>query len=356
MKLTICFFIFVSLSLVTCSKHEEFIEQPEGREEMAEKPDVDSFEEENTTQTTVTETAASVEEYDLYLEAEINDTGVRLRDWTTLDSEVLDILNKGDRVKIYFRKKRQKIGTMDDYWYYVELQDTRRGYVYGTFLDIKKPAEKFMLLRDRGTITMEDIVYAGITDFTSISQILDKLAPRQIQTIDLIIIENANMESFKGLEQFVQLGQLRIRNSEMVDFTEFGLTSTKDIWLWIFNTKVESLKGLEDLKNIYLLSLEGSRLKEIDYCKLPQGIYCLALSNFSDYAQLLPHIPTTIEEIYFEDNNIKTIEEIEFLKAYSNLKRIYFKGNAIPLEVLEEEAERWKPKKLIFHLGDDGSL
>jgi hypothetical protein len=293
-----------------------------------------------------------------FLEAEVIDDRVRLRDWQTLDSEILGYLNTGEQVKILQRGRKNKIETLEDYWYRVEMNDGKKGWVFGAYLGLKEPAGRFMLLEEYGMISMNDIEYAGIEKLTSIKQILDKLSEKQIKEIWALRIEESIIESFNGIERFTKLKQIRIKNSVMNNFIELVLpySGEEGIWLFINNTQIENLKSLGNLQNIFLLSLDGCRIKNMEYTDFPKGLQYLSLNNFFEFRCLTEKIPETIHGIYLEDNGIKTINDIEFLRNYPELERIFIQGNEIPIEILEKEAVKWRPKRLVFLEGDDGSL
>jgi len=71
--------------------------------------------------------------------ATVNDDNVRIRKEPTLHGTQIGMLQKGESVKILEKSKdKMKIGSMDDYWYYILTDSGVVGWSYGTFLDIAK--------------------------------------------------------------------------------------------------------------------------------------------------------------------------------------------------------------------------
>ena len=70
--------------------------------------------------------------------AVINDDQIRLRTYYTLDSPVIKKLSIGEKVKIMYRSKdKTAIDNTNCYWYYVQTDDKKRGWIYGAFADLK---------------------------------------------------------------------------------------------------------------------------------------------------------------------------------------------------------------------------
>ncbi|UCF96632.1 MAG: SH3 domain-containing protein [Spirochaetaceae bacterium] len=68
----------------------------------------------------------------------LNDNRVRVRAFPTLRAEILDHLEKGDRVEVLDRSgRRERIGEMSDYWYLVRKEDGPVGWSYGHFIDLQ---------------------------------------------------------------------------------------------------------------------------------------------------------------------------------------------------------------------------
>jgi len=65
----------------------------------------------------------------------INDDRVRIRVQPNLDCDTWGFLNKGDKLTIIGKsEKTQKIGTMENYWYKVDVSYYPDGWVYGEYI------------------------------------------------------------------------------------------------------------------------------------------------------------------------------------------------------------------------------
>ena len=68
----------------------------------------------------------------------INDFRVRCRSESNLQCETLFLLDKNQKVKIIDRgEKKFLIDGEDWYWYYIETESGKKGWVYGKYLDIE---------------------------------------------------------------------------------------------------------------------------------------------------------------------------------------------------------------------------
>jgi formylglycine-generating enzyme required for sulfatase activity len=71
----------------------------------------------------------------LNISAVLNDSNVRVRDKSDLNSTVLIKLNKGDKVQVIEQGKKEEIDSMEASWYKVVLENKTEGWVYGYYLD-----------------------------------------------------------------------------------------------------------------------------------------------------------------------------------------------------------------------------
>lgn len=68
----------------------------------------------------------------------VNDTNVRLRKMPTLDSEIMGIFNKGDKLFVQgILAGKQKIDNVEALWYKVYHPDFGEGWIFGAYVDVE---------------------------------------------------------------------------------------------------------------------------------------------------------------------------------------------------------------------------
>lgn len=71
--------------------------------------------------------------------SQVNNSGVRVRDNSSLDGNVVFSLNQGDSVRVFQRSSdTQRIGDFNDYWYIITDAQGNWGWIYGAFIDFGK--------------------------------------------------------------------------------------------------------------------------------------------------------------------------------------------------------------------------
>ncbi len=67
----------------------------------------------------------------------MNDSQVRIRSKAGLKSEILGVLNKGDKVTVIGRsEKKEVIDGKEAYWYKIKLADNTFGWIFGAYVDL----------------------------------------------------------------------------------------------------------------------------------------------------------------------------------------------------------------------------
>jgi Leucine-rich repeat (LRR) protein len=211
-----------------------------------------------------------------------------------------------------------------------------------------KPAVE---LKYPNTIVPEDIKNMGIDNLTNMSELLAVLSDEQIATMGGITIENANIESFSGMNCFTRLQQLMIRKSHINSLKDLTLSFSNN-WLYLNDSEIETLEGLENIDNLVHLSLTGSHIANLgDLSELSslRSLESISLERFSDYRILMTKLPKSITHIYLQFNGINSLDEIAFLKdEYPLLKYVYVRGNNFTEDDMNEAQPNWRPVELIW--------
>ncbi|MDR1047194.1 MAG: hypothetical protein LBL64_05425, partial [Treponema sp.] len=174
-----------------------------------------------------------------------------------------------------------------------------------------KPAVE---LKYPGGIVPEDIKNLGIDNLTNISELLALLSDEQIATTGGITIENANIESFSGMNHFTRLQNLMIKKSHINSLKDLALSFSGD-WLYLIDSEIDTLDGLVNIDTLISLSLAGSHVADLgDLSGLSslRSLSSISLERFSDYQILLKKLPKSITQIHVQSNGINSIKEIEF--------------------------------------------
>ena len=96
------------------------------------------------------------------------------------------------------------------------VQDVTGGFVYEVSDTGKRGGTDFFELKWVGTINPDDITRMGISELTSIEQLLAVLPDEQVKEIERINFWTpVNIKSFKGIERFTRLKTLSIRKSSI---------------------------------------------------------------------------------------------------------------------------------------------
>jgi Leucine-rich repeat (LRR) protein len=106
------------------------------------------------------------------------------------------------------------------------------------------------------------------------------------------------------------------------------------------------------IKNLIVLSLDGSHIKDKDSLELIaklNSLESISLDRFPDYKKVLDILPETMDQISLEYNGINSIKEIEFLKEkYPSLRYVYVRGNNFTVEDISAERHNWFPVELCW--------
>jgi hypothetical protein len=211
-----------------------------------------------------------------------------------------------------------------------------------------KPAVE---LKYPGGIVPEDIKNLGIDNLTNISELLAVLSDEQIVTTGVIRIENSSIDSFSGLNRFTELGTFWIKKSHINSLKDLTLSSSSN-WLYLIDSEIETLDGLENIDNLLHLSLDGSHVADLgDLSGLStlRSLESISLERFSDYQILLKKLPKSIDQIHLQSNGINSIKEIEFLKDdYPLLKYVFVRGNNFTEDDMKKEQPNWRPVELVW--------
>jgi hypothetical protein len=191
---------------------------------------------------------------------------------------------------------------------------------------------------EEGNLFPKDLAALGLEDLTSISQVLDKLSGEVIESISKIHITTPTLNDFSGIESFAALEYLELFNVNVRDLKEISLSQNLK-GLTIYNAKIESLEGIGGLHNLYFLGFEGSEIRDYKSIASSDNVTILVLDNFKEYRELLQYMPDTVEQLHLENNGIKSLSELEFLRERKNLKRLLIKDNLISQEELLENCK-----------------
>jgi hypothetical protein len=240
------------------------------------------------------------------------------------------------------------------------VQDVTGGFVDEASDTGKRGGTDFFELKWVGTINPDDITRMGISELTSIEQLLAVLPDEQVKEIERINFWTpVNIKSFKGIERFTRLQTLSIRKpsiedrkSSIEDLEDLVLPHNNLVYVYFEDSEIGSLKGLDGIGDMLFLSLAGSHIKDKDSIELVgklNSLKSISLDRFPDYKKALDILPETITTISINNNGINTIKEIEFLKEkekYPYLKYVYVGGNNFSWEDLETEQPNWLPVEL----------
>jgi hypothetical protein len=183
---------------------------------------------------------------------------------------------------------------------------------------------KFMP-EDSRFLSVKDFERFGLKEMVSLSELLDKIPGEIVLSITRMDIDMPSVRSFKGIEQFENLRDLRLYNIELDDLREISLLkSLRD--LRIENSRINSMKGLSDLQKLELLSLSGTEIIHIEELDIPKSVDALVLSNNKRYREIVERAPDSIEALYLEDNGITSLSDLsglEYLLKKLNLQEVY---------------------------------
>jgi hypothetical protein len=199
-----------------------------------------------------------------------------------------------------------------------------------------------------GSLVPDDFISLGLTNFKKMSQLIARLPPEVIAYTYKIIIDFPGIEDFKGIEVFPKLQSLVLSSVEFSDLTDIAAAETLE-WLYLTNSKLQSLSGISRMNKLYVLSIEGTILADIESVKgIPSRVKGLNLSRFKEYKEFLEYVPDTVEELYLQENGINSLSEIEYLQNRKNLETIYMWGNNLSREDVGDILE-WGHIHLIFY-------
>jgi hypothetical protein len=231
---------------------------------------------------------------------------------------------------------------------YDSIENDSKDTVSDTPTPSVKPAVE---LKYPGTIVPEDIKNLGIDNLTNISELLALLSDEQIVTMGKITIENSNIESFSGMNRFTRLQTLMIKKSHINSLKDLTLSFSNN-WLYLWDSEIETLDGLENIDNLVSLSLDGSHiadLGELSGLSSLRSLEGISLERFSDCRMFLKKLPKSINDISLRFNGINSIKEIEYLKDdYPLLKYVYVKGNNFTEDDMNKEQPNWRPVELVW--------
>ncbi|MDR2160403.1 MAG: hypothetical protein LBP23_10100 [Treponema sp.] len=220
----------------------------------------------------------------------------------------IDAMNSGANEKVEHKEGSKKITLPDPVW---------REYGPG----------------EDGYLFPEDFAALGLKDLTSISQVLEKLSGESINKISKININTPTLKDFSGIESFVALRYLELFNVNVKDLKEISLLRNLEC-LTIYNAEIDSLEGIGDLHKLYFLGFDGSTIKDHKSIASADNVKILILDRFKEYRGLLQYVPDTVESLWLEGNDIKSLSELEFLHERKSLKRLFIKDNLISEEEL----------------------
>jgi hypothetical protein len=191
--------------------------------------------------------------------------------------------------------------------------------------------------KNQQTLVPDDFISLGLTNFQKMSQLIARLPPEVLPTIGKIIIDFPGVEDFKGIEAFPELRNLHLSFVDFSDLTDIAAAKILD-WLYITDSKLQSLSGISNMNKLYVLNLNGTTLADIESGKdMPPSVEILSLNRFEKYKEFLEYVPDTVEMVYLQENGINSLSEIEYLQDRKNLKCIDIWRNNVSEEEIHSK-------------------
>jgi len=161
---------------------------------------------------------------------------------TTTNSETVGHVNKGDNVTILDKtSKKDKIASMEDYWYRIEFNEGKKGWAFGYFVKLEKTEIKINILQPNPVAAMakaENYICATMGN----------------EVIELNT-ENGNISKIYTGESIIEI--LSLEKAIWVLMSEnkiFLWDSKKNVLSQIYSTKSTILSGTTYNKEIYFFS------------------------------------------------------------------------------------------------------
>lgn len=146
-----------------------------------------------------------------------------------------------------------------------------------------------------------------------------------LNNIQTLYLNNKNIESIDGLENFTSLKTLYMNNNKVKDITPLkALHSLENINLE--NNEIEDISSLQSLYNLKEVYLRGNKIENINPLSYLYNMTKLDLgkNKISSISSLSNR--TGLTYLKLDDNYI---EDISYLQYLNNLKTLYLKSNSI---------------------------
>jgi hypothetical protein len=235
-------------------------------------------------------------------------------------------------------------GNTDEYTHDSEFTENSMDVIN---LEFEQTQQEYELKYDKCLFPV-DLEILGLTDITSFDEVVNKIPEKIIESINKINFNQRTLKSFSGLTEFVSLKYLELFNLEIENFIELSAVPAIE-WLTVSNSIINTTNGLENFEKLQFLSLEGSDIIDLTEIYLPQNLEIIVLNKFKNYKKILDKLPDNIEQVYLNENNIKSVSEIENILTKKNIKRIFIKDNEIPIEALLNKRDELENIEIIWY-------
>jgi hypothetical protein len=253
----------------------------------------------------------------------INSDNVRLRFGPNLESEVLAVMKKGERVEIQARNDtKQKINGTDFYWFKIKYQDAL-GWVYGEYVNFFNFNEDGILEKNKEVLSghywnisvgdSEDNKFVGFVNYYTINE--------DAHIGDIFIYQEHIIlqEFFSSGNDWYSGGITVYEYDENIDYCDYKILGKQ-----VLKTSgPDSFNGIQD-GLLFIDSGTGNGVRNIGVWDVANGIKIFSGSHFGG----INYHNGEIEEVYsYALGRGRTNNLDEEIKTYAEE---FVKNNAVP--------------------------